>query len=173
MIHSARLHLRPFADTAEDAAAFYELSRDAGFMLFPITHYRQESVESARAWVRAAGAQVAARGLGKLAVFERETGGLIGMGGLTPWTHPDLPGEMIDITYRLRASAWGRGFGLELARALVDHAFGPARLSEVTATITPDNEGSRRIAEKIGMKLDRRIELLGVPTDLWRLSRRG
>ncbi len=105
---------------------------------------------------------------GKYAVWEIETGKLLGMGGLTPW---DFNGEkLIDITYRLRESAWGKGYGLELAKALVEYGFNTLKLPEITATITPDNKASKAIAAKLGFKLDQKIILKSVPTDLYRLG---
>lgn len=143
------------------ASDFYELSKDDGFTLFTITDYRQTSVESARQWIL--------KTKGKYAVIEKETGKLLGMGGLTPWKWKDE--DLIDITYRLRTSAQGKGFGMELARALVEYGFNVLKLSQITATITPDNIPSKKMAEKLGMKFDQRIELFGVPTDLYRLYR--
>lgn len=158
MINTPRLLIKPW--TAIDAASFYELSHDAGFTLFPITIYRQESVESAAEWIKTSH--------GKYAVWEKESGKLLGMGGLTPWIWEEE--ELIDITYRLRESAWGKGFGLELARALVDYGFQELQLSEITATITPDNAASKSIAAKLGFKFDHKIILKNVATDLYRLK---
>jgi len=89
------------------------------------------------------------------------------MGGLTPWRWEGE--ELVDITYRLKSSAHGQGYGSELAQALVDYGFKTLGLTQITATITPDNVASKRIAQKLGMQFDRRIELLGVATDLYRL----
>lgn len=154
-----RLTIREW--THADAEAFYELTRDDGFNLFPINVYRQASVESAREWIR--------KTKGKYAVLERKSGQLIGMGGLTPWTWESE--ELVDITYRLRESAWGKGLGWELAEALVQHGFQTLKLPQITATITPDNLPSKKIAERLGMRFEKRIHLLGVPTDLYRLYR--
>lgn len=158
MIKTSRLLIKPW--TAEDAAAFYELSLDAGFTLFPINVYLQTSVESAREWIKASA--------GKYAVWEIESGKLIGMGGLTPWSHNEE--KLIDITYRLRESAWNKGYGLELASGLVDYGFNILKLPEITATITPDNKASKAIAAKLGFKFDKPIILKSVPTDLYRLG---
>ena len=159
MFTSERLLIRAWQES--DAEAFYELTQDEGFNLYPINVYRQKSVDTAREWIRNV--------KGKLAVFEKESGKLIGMGGLTPWT---WEGEaLIDITYRLRESAWGKGYGWELAEALVNHGFRTLGLEQITATITPDNLPSKKIAQRLGMKFDRHIVLLGVPTDLYRLRR--
>ena len=160
MITTERLLIKPWSeDLAED---FFELSNDAGFTLFPITDYRQASVESARHWIKNV--------KGKYAVIEKSSSKLIGMGGLTPWKWNDE--DLIDITYRLRTSAQGQGYGMELARALVDYGFQVLKLKQITATITPDNLPSKKIAEKLGLKFDQKIVLLGVPTDLYRLYKK-
>jgi ribosomal-protein-alanine N-acetyltransferase len=159
MFTSERLLIRAWKES--DAEAFYELTQDEGFNLHPINVYRQKSIDTAREWIRNV--------KGKFAVHEKESGKLIGMGGLTPWTWEGE--ELVDITYRLRESAWGKGYGWELAEALVHHGFRELGLDQITATITPDNLPSKKIAEKLGMKFDRHILLLGVPTDLYRLRR--
>ncbi|WNZ62789.1 GNAT family N-acetyltransferase [Myxococcus sp. MxC21-1] len=157
MIETARLFVKKW--TPDMAEAFLDLSQDPGFTLFPITDYRQSSVESARQWIE--------KNVGKYAVLEKATGNLIGMGGLTPWK---LENEsLVDLTYRLRNSAHGKGYGYELAQALVNYGFHNLQLKQITAAITPDNIPSIKLAEKLGMKFDCRIELLGVPTDLFRL----
>ena len=165
MIATKRLFIRPWA--SDGAKSFFELSQDAGFTLFPITHYRQPSLQSAREWIDQAIELHQQTGLGKWAVWEKQSGQLVGMGGLTPW---QLESEkLVDITYRLRHSAWGQGLGLELAEALVTYGFEELNLSQITATITPENLPSKKIAEKLGMNYDRQIILLGVATDLYRL----
>lgn len=158
MFQTTNLLVKPFTEV--DAKAFYELTNDDGFNLFPITRYRQESVETAREWIRS--------NKYKLAVWEKQSGELAGMGGLSEW---EFEGEKyFDITYRLRQSQWGKGFGLELARGLVEYGFQNLKLSEITATITPDNYASKAIAKKLGFVFEKHITLLGVPTDLYRLK---
>lgn len=159
MFSSSRLIIREWKE--EDAKAFFELTQDSAFNLFPINNYRQESVETALAWIR--------KTKGKYAVVEKESGQIIGMGGLTPWSWEG--GELVDITYRLRESAQGKGLGWELAETLVNHGLHTLRLPQITATITPDNFPSKKIAERLGLRFDKRILLNNVPTDLYRLYR--
>ncbi len=167
ILRTLRLEVHPWSES--QGAEFLELTRDEGFRAHPITDYRQADIETARRWAREQGERFARTGLGKYAVRERVGGALVGMGGLTPW---EWEGErLVDLTYRFRESAWGRGYGTEVARAITAHAFGALGLPEITATITPDNGPSLRIAARLGMRLDRRIVLLGVPTELYRLSR--
>lgn len=160
MVQTERLNIFHLAEV--DAREFFELICDDGFNKFPINNYRQDSVESTRAWLKN-------RARGKYGVREKDSGDLIGMGGLTPWIWEGE--ELTDITYRLRESAWGKGYGWELAEALVHHGFEKLKLDQITATITPDNEASRKIIERLGFKFDRRILLQNVPTDLFRLYR--
>lgn len=156
MIETLRLTIRPFE--VVDAQEFLDLTRDEGFNAFPINIYRQRDLEGTREWLKNA--------RGKFAVIEKTSGKLIGMGGLTPWKWEGE--ELTDITYRLRESAWGTGLGWELASALWEYGFGTLRLPVITATITPENLPSKKLAEKLGMKYDRMIELNNVLTELWR-----
>lgn len=159
MIWTSRLVITPLV--ASDAEELFHLAADETFHAFPINVYRQTSVASTLEWLRTQ--------RGKYAVRAAEA--LIGMGGLTPW---QWDGEdLVDITYRLRGSAVGQGYGWELAVALRDHAFQTLALPQITATITPDNAPSKRIAAKLGFQFDKHIVLKGVPTELHRLLRRS
>ena len=166
MISTNRLEIKTWL--TEQAADFFELTQDDGFNLYPITVYRQLDVDAARRWIAAAIEQHHRTRMGKWAVWEKSTGVLIGLGGLTPWQYEGE--ELVDITYRLRTSAWGKGYGTELAGALRDYAFGELGLPEITATVTPDNQASKKVLERLGMTFDRRMTLLGVETDLFRLA---
>jgi [ribosomal protein S5]-alanine N-acetyltransferase len=158
MIESTRLTIKPFYEA--DAEAFFELTKDDGFNLFPITIYRQKNVADALEWIK--------NNNGKYAVWEKETHSLIGMGGITPWEFEKE--NLMDVTYRLRESAWGKGYGMELAQTLVDYGSKTLGLKNLTATITPDNVASKKIAEKLGMIFDKQILLKGIKTDLYRLK---
>jgi ribosomal-protein-alanine N-acetyltransferase len=166
-ILTERLELTSWSE--EHAEAFFDLTQDNGFNLYPITVYRQKSPDAARQWLRESMALRAQTGFGKVAIWERNSDRLVGMGGLTPWT---WEGErLVDLTYRLRESSWGRGYGKEAAVALLRHGFEDRGLSQITATITPDNLASRKIANALGMAFDRSIVLKGVATDLFRLKK--
>ena len=62
-------------------------------------------------------------------------------------------GPEVEIGWRLMRTAWGRGIASEAATALVRHAFETVRLARVIADIDARNRASRRVAEKIGMRL--------------------
>lgn len=58
--------------------------------------------------------------------------------------------------YTLARAHWGRGLATEAARAVVDWAFSTHDLVEIWASTDPDNVRSRRVMEKLGMKLSPR-----------------
>jgi RimJ/RimL family protein N-acetyltransferase len=61
--------------------------------------------------------------------------------------------------YRLRASAWGRGYATEGARALVCRAFTELAVTRIVATTMAVNTRSRRVLEKAGLGYLRTVHL--------------
>ena len=57
--------------------------------------------------------------------------------------------------YRLRRTAWGKGYATEGARALVDLAFREHGARRVYAETMAVNTASRRVMEKAGLKYAR------------------
>ena len=167
MIATDRLIIQPWA--RDHAEKFFELSQDKTFNAYPITRYAQQNIESAHAWIENEMTIHLETGFGKLGVWLEDTHSLIGMIGLTPWR---FDGEsLIDLTYRFRQSALGKGYGAEAAVALISYAFHSLQLDQITATITPDNLPSIKLADHLGMKFFRRSVLKDVDTDLYRLHR--
>jgi RimJ/RimL family protein N-acetyltransferase len=87
------------------------------------------------------------------AASEKSTGEFLG------WFH-FRPREGIDpaqpeLGYRLRTSAWGRGYATEGSRALIDKGFAEQGVQRVTAETMVVNTASRRVMEKCGLTLVR------------------
>ncbi|MFI8414004.1 GNAT family N-acetyltransferase [Paeniglutamicibacter gangotriensis] len=61
------------------------------------------------------------------------------------------PGEA-EIGYVLRRDAWGNGYAAEAAEALLAWAGSHLGITRVVATCRPENTGSVRVLEKIGMQ---------------------
>jgi RimJ/RimL family protein N-acetyltransferase len=88
--------------------------------------------------------------IGFFAAIERWSGGFVGWFHLRPEHEP--PYEM-ELGYRLKRSAWGKGYGTEGSRALIAKAFEELGVDRVVATADEDNTRSRRVMEKAGMRL--------------------
>ena len=86
-------------------------------------------------------------------VEDRASGEILGFCGLkrvnAPGTH-DLTGQM-EIGWRLRESAWGKGIAREAAIASLDLAFSRFAAPHVIAITTAGNLASQRLMERLGM----------------------
>lgn len=87
-------------------------------------------------------------GYGTFAAVDRSTAGFLGWFHLRPEEHADQP----ELGYRLRRDAWGRGYGSEGSRGLVDLAFGELGAARVWASTMAINTASRRVMEKAGLR---------------------
>lgn len=97
-------------------------------------------------------------GLGLFAAFEKSTDEFIGRSGLIPWS---LEGTLTwEIGYSFIRSAWGKGFATEAAAAFSEWAEKNLKVPYVVSLIHPQNEASIRVAEKIGMRSWKEINIL-------------
>jgi ribosomal-protein-alanine N-acetyltransferase len=90
------------------------------------------------------------------AVVLKTSGRVIGNVGLHHLENVD--GNPVEITYHLARPYWGKGYATEAARRLVRHGFEDMGLNEIVAAVNPANVGSVRVAEKLGLRLRKRIE---------------
>ena len=65
----------------------------------------------------------------------------------------------VEVGWRLRPDAWGQGLATEGAGAALDEAFTTLGLDEVCSVPQADNPASIRVAERLGMRLDRQVEI--------------
>ncbi len=137
--------MRPF--TIADLGPMHELYSDPD-----ATRYTRgpssDVEESARRLQRLIDQQDAA-GFSIWAVVERSELALIGYCGLVPYAYR---GPDIEIAYGLRVPFWGKGYATEAARAWIAHGFDELGLDRIVGVAHPDNEGSLRVLEKIGMR---------------------
>jgi ribosomal-protein-alanine N-acetyltransferase len=75
-----------------------------------------------------------------------------------------------EIGYGIHPDRWGRGIGTEVARQLLDLAFGRHGLHRVFATCDPRNVASGRVLVKSGMTREGRMRETVLIRDGWRDS---
>ena len=92
-------------------------------------------------------------GYGFWAAIEKETGEFLGWFHFRP--RPGAAAGEVELGYRLRKSAWGRGYATEGSRALIRRGFTVSGVQRVTAEAMAVNLASRRVMEKAGLKLVR------------------
>lgn len=107
-------------------------------------------------------------GYGMCAMIWKETGELIGWSGLLPI---EETGET-EVGYGMAKKFWRRGIGLEAARAWLDYGFNTVGLEKIVAFALPENTGSWRIMEKLGMRYEKTEMRHGEECVFYQISRR-
>lgn len=174
-LETERLLLRRFAEA--DVDNLFELNCDPEVMRFlnggipvPRDAIQNETVP------RYLGEYERFPQFGHWAAIERSTGEFLGWFSLAP-PDGDSPAD-VELGYRLRKSAWGKGYGTEGSRALIRKGFAELGVQRVFAKAYEDNLASRRVMEKSGLRLVRTFRMdpaylvvEGVPEatsqDLW------
>lgn len=64
----------------------------------------------------------------------------------------DLEGRKAELGYWIEPAEQGNGYATEAAQLLLTHAFDQLGLHKVWARTTHDNEGSKRVLEKLGFQ---------------------
>ena len=165
VIETPRLSLRHFVEA--DLEPLAELTANPNFMRFSTGVFTREA--TARFLFERLIAP-AREGLpSQFAVILREENRLIGYCGFFRQTVDDV--SEIEIGYRLDPGCWNRGLATEAAHALRDYAFEVLKLERVISLIHPENDASRRVAEKNGMMLEKRTTFRGFPTLVFATAR--
>lgn len=148
-LHTARLRLRQWS--AQDLQPFAALNADTAVMAFFPQCLDARGSDALAARLRA---EIDARGWGLWAVERREPGDFIGFVGLNPVSERLAIGPAVEVAWRLARHTWGRGYATEGARAALAYAFDRLSLSEVVAFTVPDNQPSRGVMRRLGMRAD-------------------
>jgi len=155
-LETQRLVLRRFTDA--DVDLLVELDSNPAVMHF-VTGGRATPREEIEHDILPAFLSYYARpaGYGFWAAIERSSDAFIGWFHLRPG--PGAPADEPELGYRLRSSAWGRGYGTEGSRALIDKGFEELGANRVTAETMFVHTRSRRVMEKAGLTLVRTFHM--------------
>lgn len=94
--------------------------------------------------------------LGLWATVHKESGKFIGRCGLLPW---EIDGRQeVEVAYTISREYWGQGLATEAARAILNYGFEKLHLTRLVSLIEPENIASQKVAEKIGMAFERRVD---------------
>jgi [ribosomal protein S5]-alanine N-acetyltransferase len=91
--------------------------------------------------------------LGTWAIMHKQTGRLVGLCSLMPWTVDDV--EEVEMAYVLAEDCRGQGLGTELSRGVVQYALDRLKLPRIISLIEPENMVSRHVVEKAGMRFEK------------------
>jgi len=148
IIETSRLLLRTF--TIDDVQLVYELNNDEEVTRY--TYDLMNDVEQAKQVLeKIILPQYVLYNHGRWAVHVKDLLEFIGWCGLKyrPERHE------VDLGYRFKKSAWGKGYATEAAFASLRHGFERLNIGKITGRAVPENVGSWRVLEKIGMHFTR------------------
>ena len=164
VLETERLCLR--APRLEDAKQVAALVNDRRIAENTIRIPHPYAVADAREWIAAAG-----KAGGEKSFLVTIAGEIIGGCGFH--CRDGVP----EIGYWLGVPFWGNGYATEMARALIDHAFGDLEHETLISGARVNNPASRRVLEKCGfqwtgVRLSRiRAINSAAPIDRFRLDR--
>lgn len=92
-----------------------------------------------------------------MVLVNKQSGDLIGHAGLIPQTIEGR--EELEIGYWISRRYWGRGYATEAGKALRDYGFDVLGKNRFIALIHPENLASKRVANKLGMSLEKEITI--------------
>jgi RimJ/RimL family protein N-acetyltransferase len=123
-------------------------------------HYpHPKSREEALAWIEWNQRLYREHGFGLWLLTLRATGEFVGDCGLTP--QPVDGVTELEVGYHVRAALQGRGLATEAATACRDYARDILGADRLIAIIDPRNRPSQRVAEKLGLVLERQTDNWG------------
>ena len=144
VFETPRLILRRF--TEEDTALILQLNSDPEIVKY-VHEPTLETEEQAKNILINIILPQYKNNLGRWAIHTKGNNEFIGWCGIK--YRPEL--DEMDLGYRLKKIAWGRGYASEAAQHTLEYAFNTLKLRLITGRAHIENTASQKILEKIGM----------------------
>jgi len=149
-LETERLTLRPFrlGDEAEVFAFGSNpiINKYTGDPI--ITSVREAKRLITNVWLH----DYALYGYGRLAVVHKKDKKIIGFCGVK--FLEEL--KETDLGYRFLPEYWGKGIATESSKAIVAYAFNTLQLSNLVASVYPENKASTRVVEKLKFQFEKK-----------------
>ena len=142
ILETERLILRPL--TTEDYEACFKWCGDPRvneYMNYPLYH----KAEDVKEWLKTVNDDERKMCFGYVL---KESGELIGSGSVV---FHEEKGNRWTIGYNLAFDAWGKGYATEAISKIIEYAKNRFDIKEIYGTFAVENNGSRRVMEKLGL----------------------
>lgn len=164
VLETERLILRQFTDDDVDAV-FAVIGDPLTMKFYPQTFTREDALR----WVTKSQERYRTDGFGLFAVVLKSNGEVIGNWGPV---RQNVEGKsLLEVGYHFRREYWGQGYATEAARAAVEYAFRQLGAPKAVSLILPENQPSRRVAERNGMKVEKLVTFHDLPHLMYAITR--
>jgi RimJ/RimL family protein N-acetyltransferase len=170
VIETERLILRkPRAEDAADLAGAYADPEVVRFIGDGSTATLAEVEAGIEQWLE----RWETWGMSLCSLERREDGRVVGRAGFLLWDPEtwQVPGDEVELGWLLAREHWGNGYATEAALALRDWAFAERGLTRLISLINPENVRSIRVAERLGERYERDVEVRGKTSRLYSIER--
>lgn len=151
ILTTERLKLRRM--THDDVGNLSEIFSDPIAMKYYLSTKNEDET---LAWIDWTLESYANDGIGLWIVEDKLTGEFLGQCGIVP---QDINGTMeMEIGYLFARRAWGNGFATEAAKACKKYGFDQLKRSKLISIIDPRNCPSIKVAERIGMTMEKQTQ---------------
>ncbi|MBD1397853.1 GNAT family N-acetyltransferase [Pontibacter sp. JH31] len=168
-VETERLILRELLPS--DDLGMFELDSDVEVQRY-LGNKPIKQIAEARETIDFIRKQYQENGIGRWAVVEKESNNFVGWAGLK--LVKDRTNNHInyhDLGYRLIRRYWGRGYATEAANASLKYGFERLVLERVYGMCDVENATSRKVLEKVGLKLMGTFDLEGIPHYWFNISK--
>lgn len=154
VMSTKRLTLREM--NKDDVGSLMKIFSDPEAMkYYPSTKDKRQTME----WIEWTLDNYKQYGVGLWIVEDKVTGDFLGQCGIVP---QEVDGEIeMEIGYLFVRSAWGNGYATEAALACKNYASEQMKLRRIISLPDVDNFPSTKVAERIGMNIEKSIQKWG------------
>jgi ribosomal-protein-alanine N-acetyltransferase len=162
MFETERLILRTIDE--RDVDEIHRMRSDSEVMRFIRNpQNREESIN----WIKLVSSRWETEKIGFCALIEKNTKEFVGWCGI--WRLKET-GEL-EIGYAIGRKFWGKGLATEAAQEFLQYGFEKLKPEKIVAVAQPENAGSRRVMEKLGMQYDYTGEFYNRPLVHYSITR--
>lgn len=162
-----RLKFRLVEDSDYDT--WINLFRGTDFACFLGMGHLQTPEEQCDLWFEKVKARYENNRGGMNVLVDKQTNEMVGQCGLLI---QDVEGTTImEVGYSLLPQHHGKGYATEAASKARDHAFEQGYADEIFSIIHIENSPSAEVALRNGMQLHKSTDFLGMPVDIYRITR--
>ncbi len=105
------------------------------------------------------------------ALIDKETNEFVGQCGILIQTLDGEDNTHYEVGYHLMPRHWKKGYATEAAQFFRNHVFKEGLADEVISIIHVDNEPSKRVARRNGMKVARKATFRGWPVEIFSITK--